>query len=83
MRAEKGASGLGDGKGEEKVRPGQLSLQVVMKPRLGCMMLARWTVPVATGMMDAVVRATALALREAVAIGPALALLDGTDALSV
>jgi hypothetical protein len=65
------------------VRPGQRSLQVVMKPRLGCMMLARWTVPVATGMMDAVVRATTVARREAVALGPALAMVDGTEDLAV
>ena len=83
MRADKGAEGLGDGKGDEKVRPGQLSLQVVMKPLLGFMLLALWTVPVATGMMDAVVLATALALIEAVAIVPALAMLDGTDDLAV
>ena len=83
MRAEKGAEGRGDGKGEEKVRPGKLSLQVVLKPLLACMLLALGTGPVATGMMDAVVLATTVALREAVAIGPAVALLDGAADLAV
>jgi len=54
-----------------------------MKPLLAFMLLALGTVPVATGMMDAVVLATTLALREAVAIVPALALLDGADDLAV
>ena len=47
------------------------------------MLLALGTVAVATGMIDAVLFPTALALREAVAIVPALALLDGADDLSV
>ena len=65
------------------MRPRELFVQVVMSPRLGCMMLARWTVPVATGMMDAVVSPTAWALGEAVAIVPTLAMLDGIDDLAV
>ena len=65
------------------MRPGKLSLQVVLKPLLACMLLALGTGPVATGMMDAVVLATTLALREAVAIGPAVALLDGAADLAV
>jgi len=83
MRAEKGTQGLGDGKGEEEVRTGQRSLHVVMKPLLGCMLLTRGTVPVATGMMDAVVLATAWARREAVALVPAWALLESADDLAV
>jgi hypothetical protein len=82
-RAEKGAEGLGDGKGEEQGRPGKRSLQVVLKPLLACMLLARGTVPVATGMMDAVVRATTVALREAVARVPAVALVEGAEDLAV
>jgi hypothetical protein len=65
------------------VRPGELWRQVVMKPRLGCMLLALGTVPGATGMMDAVVLATAVAVREAMAIVSALAVLDGADDLAV
>ena len=47
------------------------------------MLLALRTVPVATGMIDAVVFATTLALIEAVAVMAALALLDGADDLAV
>ena len=46
-------------------------------------MLTRGTVSVATGMMDAVVLATALALIETVALVSALAVLDGADDLAV
>ena len=83
MRADKQAQGRRDGAGEQAVRPGKLSLPVVMKPRLGFVMLALWTVAVATGMLDAVLLATALALIEAMAIMSALAILDSTHALSV
>ena len=65
------------------MRPGELLLQVVMKPLRGFMLLALGTVPVATGMMDAVVLATALAVREAMSRVSALAVLDGADALAV
>ena len=65
------------------MRPGKLSLQVVMKPLLAFMLLALGTVPVATGMIDAVVLATTLALIEAVAIVPALAMLDSADGLAM
>jgi len=82
-RAEQGAEGLGDGKGAEQGRPGKRSLQVVLKPLLACMLLTRGTVPVATGMMDAVVRATPVALREAVARVLAVALVDGAEDLAV
>jgi hypothetical protein len=47
------------------------------------MMLTLWAVAVATGMMDAVLPPTVLALIEAVAVMAALALLDGADDLSV
>ena len=46
-------------------------------------MLALRTVPVATGMTNAVLIATALALIEAVAVMSAAAITDGTDGLSV
>jgi hypothetical protein len=65
------------------VRSGQLCVQVVMKLLRGCMRLALGTGAVATRMMDAVLVATALALREAVALVPALAVLDGPDDLAV
>ena len=47
------------------------------------MLLALWTVPVATGMIDAVFFPTVLALREAVSVMAALAMLDSTDGLAV
>jgi hypothetical protein len=83
MGAEKGAQGLRDREGDEEVRPRELFVQVMMEPLLGCMLLALGTVAVATGMMDAVLPPTALALREAVAIVPALALLESADDLAV
>lgn len=64
------------------MRPGKLLLQVVGDPLLGCMRLTLRTVSVATGMLDAVLRATAVALRDAVAIESAWAVLDGADALA-
>jgi hypothetical protein len=47
------------------------------------MLRALGPVAVATGMRDAVWPSTGLALREAVPIRPALALVDGADALAV
>src|SRR5688500_6415873 len=83
MRADEGSERLRDGEGEEEVRPGQLVVQVVLEPLLGCMLLTLGTVAVATGMIDAVLVATALALRETMAVRAALALLDGADDLVV
>ena len=83
LRAEKGTQGLRDSEGEEKVRPRELFGQVVLEPRLSFLLLALGTVPVATGTIDAVFFPTALALRAAVAVMAALALLDGTDGLTV
>jgi hypothetical protein len=83
MRADAGAERLRDREGAEEVRPGKLCVQVVLEPLLGCMMLTLWAVAVATGMIDAVLSPTAWALREAVAVVSALALLDGADDLVV
>ena len=63
--------------------PRQLCVQVVLEPLLRFMLLTLGTVTVTTGMIDAVVSATAWALIEAVAVRTALALLDGTDGLAV
>jgi len=65
------------------VWPRELCVEMVLEPLLGCMLLALGTVPVATGMLDTVLFPTAPALRKAVAIVPALALVDGADALAV
>ena len=82
LGAEKGAQGLRDRAGEEAVRPWELWVQVMMEPLLGCMVRARGPVAVATGMMAAVVPPPALALREAVARGPAWAMSASADALA-
>jgi hypothetical protein len=65
------------------MRPRQLLVQVVLEPWLGCMLLPLGTVPVATGMLEAVLSFTVGALREARAIGAAAAVLDGADHLTV
>jgi hypothetical protein len=65
------------------VRPGQLFVEGVLEPLLGCMVLALGTGAVATGMVDAVLLTTAVALRAAVAVMAAVARLDGTDNLAV
>jgi hypothetical protein len=65
------------------VRPGQRFAQGVMEPLLGCMLLALGTVPVATGMMDPVLLAPAVALRAAVSGVSTAALLQGADGLLV
>jgi hypothetical protein len=79
-RADAGSEGLRNGAGEEEVRPGQLCVQGVLEPRLGFMRLALRPVPVATGMLDAVLCATTLARIEAVAVVSALARGDGAAA---
>jgi hypothetical protein len=83
LGAEKGTQGLRAREGDEAVRPGKRWLQVVGEPLLGCLLLPRGPVAVATGLMDAVWRATALALREAVSLVAAWAVLDGADDLAV
>ena len=63
--------------------PRELFVQMVLEPLLGCMLLTLGTVAVATGMMDAVLLPTALALIEAMAIRSTLAILDGMDGFAV
>jgi hypothetical protein len=83
MRADEGAERLRDREGEEEVWPRQLFLKVMCKPLLGFMLLTLWAMTIATGMVHAVVAPTRGALIEAVAVGAALALLDGADDLAV
>jgi hypothetical protein len=52
---------------------------MVMKPLLGFMLLALGTVPVATGVLDAVLFLPVWALREAMARVAAAAVLEGAD----
>ena len=68
LRAEEGSACRRDGAGEQDVRPGPRCVQVVREPWLGCRLLTLWAVPVATGVLDAVVLAPPWARREAVAI---------------
>ena len=79
MRADEGSERLRDGEGEEEMRPRELFVQVVLEPLVGCMLLTLGTVAVATGMLDAMVPSTVLALIEAVAVVSALTVLDGAD----
>ena len=65
------------------MRPGQLFVQVVLEPLLGFMLLTLGTVAVATGMIDAVLPPTVLALIEAVAVVSTSTLLDGADDLAM
>ena len=83
LRADEGSERLRHGEGEKEVRPRPLLVQVVGEPLLGCMLLALGTVTVATGMIDAVLAPAVWALREAVAVVSAAAVLDGADARAV
>ena len=83
MGAYERSERLRHGEGEEEVRPRELLVQVVLEPLVGLMLLALGTVPVATGMIDAVLPPTAWALRETMSVVAALALLDGTDDLAM
>ena len=83
MRADEGTQGFRDREGEEEVWSRELFVQMVLEPLLGFMLLALGTVAVATGMVHTVVAPTRVALIEAVAVGAALALLDGADDLAV
>ena len=83
MRTDKRSQRLWDGAGEEKVRPGELLIEVVLEPLLGCMLLPLETVAVATGVIETVLSVTGWALREAVAVMAAAAVLDGAADLAV
>jgi hypothetical protein len=83
MRADEGTQGLRNGEGHKEVRSGQLLVQVMCEPLLGCMLLTLRTVAVPTGMVDAVLPSTAWALRETVPVVSAAAVLDGADDLAV
>jgi hypothetical protein len=83
MRADAGAERLRDRQGEQAVRPRELLVEVGLKPLLRCLRLALGAVAVATSMLDAVLSLTVGALREAMALGAAAAVLDGADHLTV
>jgi hypothetical protein len=83
MGADEGTQGLRDSASEEEVRPGKLLLEVGCEPLLGCMLRTLRTMTIATGMLDAVLSRTTWALREAVSVISALAVLDGTESLAV
>ena len=65
------------------MRPRELFGQVVLEPLRGFMLLARRTVAVATGMIDAVVPPTVWARIEAVSVMAAVTVWDGVDDLAV
>jgi hypothetical protein len=82
-RAEAGAERLRDRQGEKAVRPRALCVEVVLKPLRRFMLLALGAVAVATSMLAAVLSRTVWALREAMAIGAAAAVLEGAAHLTV
>jgi len=65
------------------VRRWEVFLQMVVEPPLGFLVLTLRAVAVATGMIDAVVFSTALALIEAMSIVSAVAIADGVDDLAM
>ena len=65
------------------MRPRQLFFYVMVEPLLRFVLLTLRAMPIATGMIDAVVAPTAWALREAMSVMAASALLDGADNLAV
>jgi hypothetical protein len=83
MRADEGSQGLRDREGYQEVWPGQLFVEVVLKPLLGFVLLTLGAVPVAAGMLDTVVSPTGWARIEAMAVVAAAALLDGAEDLAV
>jgi hypothetical protein len=83
VRADEGTSGCRDGEGAEAVWPRQRLIEVMCEPLLGCRLLTRRAMTMATGMVHAVLAPTRVALRETVAVVPALARWDGADALAV
>jgi hypothetical protein len=82
-RAEAGAERCRNREGAEAVWPRQLFLKVRCKPLRGCMLLPRRAMTIATGMVHAVVAPTRVALREAVAVGAAVALWESAEDLAV
>ena len=82
-RADAGSERFRDRAGEEEVWPGQLCGEVGLEPLLGCMLLTLRAVAGATGMVDAVVPPTGLALIQARSVRADLALLDGVEGLAV
>jgi hypothetical protein len=79
MRAAKGSQGLGDGEGDEEIGTWHLLVELVLEPELGVVMLTLRTVPITTGMIDAMRLATAWAGIEAVAIGTGSTGTDGPN----
>jgi hypothetical protein len=75
------SQGVGDRKGEEDVRNWELFFTLRVQPQLGWMMLPRRTVTGATGVLEAVVCATVLAVLPAMAIVAGFPVVDGADGL--
>jgi hypothetical protein len=65
------------------VGAGQLFFHVMVEPLLRFVLLTLRAMTMATGVLDRVLSPTALALREAVTVMSAAAVLDGTDDLAV
>ena len=80
-RAEDGSARCRDREGAEEVRPRELWVQVVLEPRLGCMLLTLGTVAVATGRSDSVLPPAVWALIKARAVMSAAAVLEALATL--
>jgi hypothetical protein len=79
MGAAEGAQGVRDGKGDEEVRSWERCGEPL--PRL--LVLTLWTMAIAAGMRETVWLSTALAGREAVAVGTGAACADGLHGCEV
>jgi hypothetical protein len=82
-RAEQGTPGLGDGAGAQAGRPGERWGQGGREPRRGGLRRTRRAGAMATGRRETVMSPTAVARREARAIGSAAAVVEGADARAV
>ena len=69
--------------GDQAGRSRQRLRELVVQPQLGCVVLTLGTMPMAAGMMDAVVLSTGVTGREARAVCPCPAAADGVDGLVV
>jgi len=83
MGAAEGTEGCRDGEGEEEVRPWELLVELFVEPLPRLMVLTLWTMAIAAGMREAVGLSTALAGREAVAVGTGAACADGLHGCEV
>jgi hypothetical protein len=83
MGAAEEAQGFREGKGDEAVRPWELFVELLVEPLPRLLVLTLWTMAMAAGMRETVLLSTALAGREAVAVGTSAAGADGRHGCEV